>query len=51
MLKIFANSFMTAARTDARVHWGAPGHWRKGPAFDTRSPAELVAHTEGRRRD
>jgi hypothetical protein len=29
----------------------APGHWRKGPAFDSRGPAELVAHTEGRRRD
>ena len=51
MLGIFAKSFNTAARTDHRVHWGAPGHWKKGPAFDTRSAAELVAHTEGRRRD
>jgi len=51
MLGIFAKSFSTATRTDTRVHWGAPGHWRKGPAFDSRGPAELVAHTEGRRRD
>ena len=51
MLGIFAKSFNTATRTDRRVHWGAPGHWKTGPAFNTRNGAELVAHTEGRRRD
>lgn len=51
MLGIFAKSFNTATRTDRRVYWGAPGHWEKGHAFDNRKAAELVAHTEGRRRD
>ena len=51
MLGIFAKSFTIATRNDRRVHWGAPGHWQKGPAFNTRNSAELVAHTEGRRRD
>lgn len=45
MLGIFAKSFMTATRTDARSHWGR--HER----FDARRDVELIAHTEGRRRD
>lgn len=44
MLSIFAKSFMTAARTEARNHWG------KHERFAERRRAELIAHTEGRRR-
>ena len=51
MIGIFAKFFNTATRTERRVHWGAPGHWQTGPAFGNRNSAELVAHTEGRRRD
>ncbi|WP_154150070.1 hypothetical protein [Roseovarius bejariae] len=51
MLGVFAKSFNTATRTDRRVYWGTPACWTRGPAFDTRESAELVAHTEGRRRD
>jgi len=51
MLNIFANSFMTATRTNRRDHWGAPSHWSEGERFDNRRNAEIEAHTTGRRRD
>ncbi len=45
MLGIFAKSFMTAARNDSYDHQGGRDQ------FSDRRRAELVAHTEGRRRD
>lgn len=51
MLNIFANSFMTASRTDHRDHWDSPSHWRQGERFDNRRDAEIEAHTTARRRD
>ena len=45
MLNIFAKYFMTATRTAPKNHWGAYDR------FNDRRSAELIAHTEGRRRD
>lgn len=45
MLGIFAKTFTTATRTDSFNHWGAQDR------FGDRRRAELIAHTEGRRRD
>ena len=47
MLGILAQSFNTAARTQPQGH----NHWGRRIRFDDRRAAELVAHTEGRRRD
>ena len=47
MLGILAQSFRTAARTQPQSY----NHWGRRTRFDDRREAELVAHTEGRRRD
>lgn len=47
MLGILANSFNTATRTGPQGH----NHWGRRIRFDDRRDAELIAHTEGRRRD
>ena len=46
MLGILAQSFRTAARTQPQSY----NHWGRRTRFDDRREAELVAHTEGRRR-
>lgn len=51
MLKIFANSFMTATRNTPGDRWNSPGHWTQGTRFDNRRSAEIEMHTTGRRRD
>lgn len=48
MLGILAESFRTATRTGAQKRYN---HWGRSTRFDDRRNAELIAHTEGRRRD
>ena len=48
MFGIYARSFMTATRTPETPEMN---HWGRHTRFDTRREVELMAQTEGRRRD
>ncbi len=55
MFGVLGKSFMTAARTDQRIHWNGAQNWpsqtHPDDRFATRRGAEAEAHTTGRRRD